>query len=127
MTTIATPAWRADTDSDGIVWLSFDKPGSSTNVLSSETLAEFNTHLEAFVKSPPRGVVIRSAKPSGFIAGADVREFERLANAAQAFELVRAAQRVFDRLEALPCPTVAIIHGFALGGGFELALACRYR
>ena len=72
-------------------------------------------------------MVIRSAKSSGFIAGADVREFTQLTSAEQAFELVRAAQRILDHLEALPCPTVAIIHGFALGGGLELALACRYR
>ena len=62
MTSTATPAWRAETDAGGIVWLSFDKPGASTNVLSSDTLAQFNTHLEAIEKSPPRGLVIRSAK-----------------------------------------------------------------
>jgi 3-hydroxyacyl-CoA dehydrogenase/enoyl-CoA hydratase/3-hydroxybutyryl-CoA epimerase len=126
MTSPATPSWRVETD-DGIAWFSFDKAGASTNVLSSETLAEFDTHLKALEKSPPRGLVIRSAKASGFIAGADVREFEQLKSAEQAFELVRAAQGIFNRLEALPCPSVAIVHGFALGGGFELALACRYR
>ena len=79
-------------------------------------------------QSPPRGLVIRSAKASGFIAGADVQGIRRNSKAPRRpFELVRAAQRILDRLEALPCPTVAIIHGFALGGGFELALACRYR
>ena len=94
MTSTPSPAWRAETDADGIVWLSFDKPGASTNVLSSETLAEFSSHLEGYEKSPPRGLVIRSAKASGFIAGADVREFAKLESAAQAFELVRAAQRI---------------------------------
>jgi 3-hydroxyacyl-CoA dehydrogenase/enoyl-CoA hydratase/3-hydroxybutyryl-CoA epimerase len=127
MTTPATPAWRAETDADGIAWLSFDKPGTSTNVLSRDTLIELDAHIQAFAKSPPRGVVIRSSKSSGFIAGADVREFSQLESAEQALEPVRAAQRIFDDLQALPCPTVAIIHGFALGGGFELALACRYR
>jgi 3-hydroxyacyl-CoA dehydrogenase/enoyl-CoA hydratase/3-hydroxybutyryl-CoA epimerase len=120
-------AWRAEIDATGIAWLSFDKPGTSTNVLSSATLRELDTHLRALAKSPPRGLVIRSAKASGFIAGADVHEFSQLKSTEQAFEMVRAAQTIFDRLEALPCPSVAIISGFALGGGLELALACRYR
>jgi 3-hydroxyacyl-CoA dehydrogenase/enoyl-CoA hydratase/3-hydroxybutyryl-CoA epimerase len=125
---MTTPgAWALDTDADGIAWLSFDKPGSSTNVLSRDTLLEFDAHLQKLALSPPRGLVVRSAKASGFIAGADVREFTQLTSTAQAFDMVRAAQAILARLEALPCPTVAIIHGFALGGGFELALACRYR
>jgi 3-hydroxyacyl-CoA dehydrogenase/enoyl-CoA hydratase/3-hydroxybutyryl-CoA epimerase len=127
MTAPASVAWRSETDADGIVWLTFDKPGTSTNVLSRETLVELDGHLKAIAAAPPRGVVIRSGKPSGFIAGADVKEFVQLQNAEQAFELVRDAQRILDHIEALPCPTVAIINGFALGGGFELALACRYR
>ena len=127
MTTSATGAWALERDADGIAWLSFDKPGTSTNVLSRDVLVELDSHLKAFDSSPPRGVVIRSAKKSGFIAGADVREFTQLTSAEQAFELVRAAQKILDHLESLPCPTVAIISGFALGGGFELALACRYR
>ncbi len=127
MNSAATPAWALTTDADGIAWLSFDKPGTSTNVLSRDTLVELDSHLQALAAKPPRGLVVRSAKPSGFIAGADVKEFVQLASADQAFELVRSAQKIFDNLEALPCPTVAIIQGFALGGGFELALACRYR
>ncbi len=124
---VATPAWMLQSDADGIAWLTFDKPGTSTNVLSRDTLVELDGHLQALTRQPPKGLVIRSAKSSGFIAGADVREFAQLSGAAQAFEVVRAAQRILDALEALPCPTVAVIDGFALGGGFELALACRYR
>ncbi|MDF3020974.1 MAG: 3-hydroxyacyl-CoA dehydrogenase / enoyl-CoA hydratase / 3-hydroxybutyryl-CoA epimerase [Steroidobacteraceae bacterium] len=124
----ATPrAWVLTTDADGIAWLSFDKPGTSTNVLSRDALVELDAHLQALRAQSPRGLVIRSAKASGFIAGADVKEFVQLSSADQAYELVRAAQKILDNLEAFPCPTVAIIHGFALGGGFELALACRYR
>jgi 3-hydroxyacyl-CoA dehydrogenase/enoyl-CoA hydratase/3-hydroxybutyryl-CoA epimerase len=121
------PAWRSETDLDGIVWLSFDKPGTSTNVLSRDTVVELDGVLKALAAAPPKGVVIRSAKKSGFVAGADVREFSELKDEAQAVDMVRAAHRVLAALEALPCPTVAIIDGFALGGGLELALACRYR
>jgi 3-hydroxyacyl-CoA dehydrogenase / enoyl-CoA hydratase / 3-hydroxybutyryl-CoA epimerase len=120
-------AWSSENDADGIVWLTFDKPGSSTNVLSRDVLVELDGHVQALAKSPPRGVVIRSGKASGFIAGADVKEFTQLTSAAQALEMVSAAHAILARLEALPCPTVAIINGFALGGGLELALACRYR
>lgn len=127
MNTPVTPSWILDIDGDRIAWLSFDRPGTSTNALSRDTLLELDVHLQAFAASPPRGVVIRSAKPSGFIAGADVKEFVQLQDAGQAYELVRAAQKILDNLESLPCPTVAVIHGFALGGGLELALACKYR
>jgi len=71
--------------------------------------------------------VIRSAKSGGFIAGADVKEFVELKSVEQGVQMVRSAQGVLARIEALPCPSVAIIHGFALGGGLELAMACRYR
>jgi 3-hydroxyacyl-CoA dehydrogenase/enoyl-CoA hydratase/3-hydroxybutyryl-CoA epimerase len=121
------PAWASETDANGIVWLSFDKPDSSANTLSRDTVVELGAHVDRLAASPPRGVVIRSGKSGGFIAGADIREFTGLASPEQAYELVRAAQKIFDRIESLPCPTVAIINGFALGGGFELALACRYR
>jgi 3-hydroxyacyl-CoA dehydrogenase / enoyl-CoA hydratase / 3-hydroxybutyryl-CoA epimerase len=127
MTTSPGTAWRCDIDDQRVAWLTFDKPGTSTNVLSRDTLVELDAELAALEKSAPRGVVVRSGKSSGFIAGADVKEFAQLETVEQGVTMVRAAQRVIDRLEALPCPTVAIINGFALGGGFELALACRYR
>ncbi len=127
MSTPAAAAWSSETDSTGIVWLSFDRPEASANTLSRDTLVELGAHVERLAASPPRGVVIRSAKSGGFIAGADIREFTQLSSTEQAYELVRAAQKLFASIEALPCPTVAIINGFALGGGFELALACRYR
>ena len=76
---------------------------------------------------PPAGVVIRSAKRSGFIAGADIKEFLKIRTPEEGYELVRAGQTVLQALEDLPCPSVAALHGFALGGGLELALACTYR
>jgi 3-hydroxyacyl-CoA dehydrogenase / enoyl-CoA hydratase / 3-hydroxybutyryl-CoA epimerase len=119
--------WKMDRDADGVVWLALDKPGTSANVLSSEVLIELGALVGGLAAAPPRALVVRSAKPSGFIAGADIREFTAFKGPEDAFALIRAGQGVLDRLEALPCPTIAAIHGFALGGGLELALACRYR
>jgi 3-hydroxyacyl-CoA dehydrogenase / enoyl-CoA hydratase / 3-hydroxybutyryl-CoA epimerase len=123
----AAPAWKMDRDAEGIVWLTLDKPGTSTNVLGQAIIEELGTLLEPLEATVPKGVVIRSGKQNGFIAGADIKEFTAFKNATDAYTLIRGGQRVFDRLESLPCPTVAAIHGFALGGGLELALACRYR
>ena len=120
-------AWKMERDSDGIVWLTADRPGSSTNVLSSQVLRELDALLDQVASPPPRGIVLLSGKKSGFIAGADIKEFTGITSAEGGYRLIHAGQQVFDRLEALPCATVAAIHGFALGGGLELALACRYR
>ena len=119
--------WKLDRDVDGIAWLALDKPGTSANVLSSEVLVELGALLGGLAAAPPRALIVRSAKPSGFIAGADIREFTAFKGPEDAFALIRAGQGVLDRLEGLPCPTIAALHGFALGGGLELALACRYR
>jgi 3-hydroxyacyl-CoA dehydrogenase/enoyl-CoA hydratase/3-hydroxybutyryl-CoA epimerase len=120
-------AWKLERDSDSIAWLTLDKPGTSANVLSSSVLLELDALLEPLARNPPRAVIIISGKKSGFIAGADVKEFTGIKNVEEAYRLVRAGQEVLNRLEALAWPTVAAIQGFALGGGLELALACRYR
>jgi 3-hydroxyacyl-CoA dehydrogenase/enoyl-CoA hydratase/3-hydroxybutyryl-CoA epimerase len=120
-------AWKIERDDEQIVWATLDKPDTSANVLSREVLQELGALLEPLERTPPRALVIRSGKPSGFIAGADIKEFTGLKNAEQGFELTRAGQLVLDRLAGLPCVSVAAIQGFALGGGLELALACRYR
>ena len=127
MNDTATGSWKLERDSDGIAWLTIDKPGSSANVLSGSVLSELDGLLAALEKDLPRGVVVISAKKSGFVAGADIKEFTGITNAASGYELIRRGQQVLNRLAALPCPSVAAIHGFALGGGLELALACRYR
>jgi len=116
-----------ETDSENIVWLCFDKADAGTNVLSPEVFAELDEHLLAIAAESPRGLVILSGKANGFIAGADIRSFTRVKTERQAQELLQTGQEVFNRLAALPFPTVALIHGFCLGGGTELALACRYR
>ena len=119
--------WTLRSDEDGIDWLCFDKADATVNVLSREVLVELNEELAALEARLPKALVIHSGKKSGFIAGADIKEFTSLENADQAYELIRGGQQVMDRIAALPCPSIAMINGFALGGGLELALACRYR
>jgi len=120
-------SWTLEQDAEGIAWLTLDKPNTSANVLSAAVLTELNERLAELERARPRGLILISGKKSGFIAGADIREFTGITDEAGGYALIRAGQQVFDRLEALPCPTVAAIHGFALGGGLETALACRYR
>src|SRR5579871_1070722 len=114
-------------DADGVAWLLFDRDGASANTLSAEVLTELDTVLAAIETERPAGLVIRSAKPSGFIAGADVNEFRGATDPEMVETRIRAAHAVVDRLEALRLPTVAVIHGFCLGGGLEVALACQSR
>ena len=119
--------WRVKDDERDIRWLLLDKADSDTNVLSREVLSELARLVDQIAAKPPPGVIIKSAKTSGFIAGADVAEFRELTDPDHTMELVSHAQGLMSRLQELPCPTVAVIHGFALGGGLELALACDYR
>ncbi|MGH6635309.1 MAG: 3-hydroxyacyl-CoA dehydrogenase NAD-binding domain-containing protein [Gammaproteobacteria bacterium] len=119
--------WRFEVDACNVLWLTLDKQDASTNVLSAEVLEELESVLDGISAAVPAGMVILSAKANGFIAGADVSEFTQLSDGSEAAALVARGQAIFERLEALPFPTVARIHGFCLGGGLELALACRYR
>ena len=119
--------WRAERDDDNRLWLTLDKADSGANVLSGPVLRELDSLLDEAYTNPPKALLIRSAKKSGFIMGADINEFTVLEDAQEAYELVRLGQQVLDRLENASFPTVAIIDGFALGGGLELAMACHYR
>src|ERR1700719_3814691 len=126
----ASPAYRnfkLTRDSDGIAWLLFDRDGASANTLSADVIEEFDTVLAALESQRPAGLVIRSAKKSGFIAGADVNEFRGATDPRPVETAIGRAHAVIDRLEALKIPTVAVIHGFCLGGGLEVALACKSR
>ncbi|MBB5053838.1 3-hydroxyacyl-CoA dehydrogenase/enoyl-CoA hydratase/3-hydroxybutyryl-CoA epimerase [Afipia massiliensis] len=114
-------------DGDGIAWLLFDREGTSANTLSASVLEEFETVIAALESERPAGVVIRSAKSSGFIAGADVNEFRGVTDPREVETQMARAHAVVDRLEALKVPSVAVIHGFCLGGGLEVALACNTR
>jgi 3-hydroxyacyl-CoA dehydrogenase/enoyl-CoA hydratase/3-hydroxybutyryl-CoA epimerase len=125
--TFTVKHWHLKKDSDNIVWLHFDKADTGTNVLSGEVLEELNLILTEVTKENPSGLIILSDKPGGFIAGADIKEFTQLQDTSQAAELIMRGQSVLDRLEELPFPTVSLIHGFCLGGGLELAMACTYR
>ena len=122
-----TKHWKTETDNDGIVWLCIDRADSNANTMSSEVLLELDSLLKPMLEKPPAGVVIWSAKSSGFVMGADINEFTTIETEKQAYELVRLGQQLLDQLEALTCPTVAAIDGFCLGGGLELAMACKYR
>ncbi len=119
--------WHIERDADNIVWLHLDMEDSGANVLSGGVLDELDDILKELPSDKPRGAVILSDKPNGFIAGADIKEFTKLNDIKDAEELIKRGQSVLDRLEAASFPTVALIHGFCLGGGFELALACDYR
>ena len=119
--------WRFEQDQAGIATLTLDRADSSTNSLSREVLDELERLLSGIDGQTARAVVIRSGKPGGFIAGADVNEFTAIRTDEEALQLIRRGQAILARIEALPMPTVALIHGFCLGGGLELALACRYR
>src|SRR5215831_14389677 len=119
--------WTLTHDPDGLAWLVFDRAGASANTLGAPVLAEFNEVLDVLDRDPPRGLVIASGKANGFIAGADVDEFTQICDEAGAIALVKRGWDTFERLAAVKYPTVALLRGFCLGGGLELALACRYR
>jgi 3-hydroxyacyl-CoA dehydrogenase/enoyl-CoA hydratase/3-hydroxybutyryl-CoA epimerase len=114
-------------DEDGIAWLLFDRAGSSANTLSIELMQELDTVVAALESQRPTGLVVRSAKRSGFIAGADVNEFRGASDPRALDGMINGAHAVIDRLEALRVPSVAVVHGFCLGGGLEVALACQMR
>jgi len=119
--------WRLDKDQEGFLWLTIDRHKASVNSLNQAVLTEFDQILDGIAEQDAKGLVIRSGKKTGFIAGADIEQFTHLKDSKQALALIRQAQLVFDKLAALKMPTVAMIEGFCLGGGFELALACDYR
>jgi len=119
--------WRLDYDMDRICWLTLDRAGESANSLSQEVLTELEQIVSLLEKEPPKGLVLQSGKPGTFIVGADVREFDQVTSIEEAEGFIRSVHALFDRVEALPFPTVVTIDGFCLGGGLELSLCFDYR
>src|SRR5438067_1004293 len=123
-------ALRAATGPDGIALVHYDVPGERVNTLRDTFQQDFHEIFGRLAEdSAVKGVVVASAKPDNFVVGADVEMLARTKSAIEATALARGAQQALQRLEDLGKrkPVVAAIHGPALGGGLELALACTYR
>ena len=120
-------AWTLQTDEQGMAWLHLDVPDKGANVLSQAVVKALGKKLDEVEKSDAKGLIIVSDKKAGFIAGADVEEFTHIKTAEEAKAVIELAHGVFNRLEGLNIPTLALIHGHCLGGGLELSLACDYR
>lgn len=119
--------WRLSRDSSDRAWLVFDRQGASVNALNEDVLQELENVLKVLEGGLPSALVIRSAKNSGFCVGADISMFNDMVDPGDVAARLRWAHGVIDRLEQLPVPTIAVIHGLCLGGGLELALACEQR
>ncbi|MGB0087707.1 MAG: 3-hydroxyacyl-CoA dehydrogenase NAD-binding domain-containing protein [Rhodomicrobiaceae bacterium] len=123
--------WRFEIDFENIAWAIFDQAGESTNTFGTETTQELEQIVAAAEDAARRGearaLIFLSAKDKAFIAGADIREFENLTRERDVEEVVRQVTALFNRIEAMPIPVIAGIHGYCLGGGLEFAMACHYR
>lgn len=125
--TPSTGAFRVERDGDlAVLW--FDLPGEKVNKFSSAVMMELDRLVDDLAAATDlRFLVVASAKPGIFIAGADVSEFTKVTSAEQAREFITFGQRAFAKFEKLPQVTVAAINGASLGGGTELALCCDWR
>ncbi len=119
--------WTYTRDAAGVAWAVLDKQDASTNTLSQEVIEELAQILDKVDERAPKALVIRSAKREGFLAGADIAEFRGVTDEAAIRRRIEAAHGVVDRLAALTIPTIAVMHGYAMGGGLEIALACTQR
>ncbi len=123
--------WRYSVDGEGIAWAIFDREGESANSLGRRPIEELQVIVET-VEAAARdkrvcGLVLMSGKDKGYIVGADIREFETFTTEQQVIDNLRPVNAMLDRIERMPVPVVAAIHGVCVGGGLELILACHYR
>lgn len=118
--------WHIDRDAANISWLHLDKANSKVNLLAGEVMEELSAILDTLHTNMPQGIIFVSDKPDSFIFGADIKEFTTLKDRTQAIEFLQRGHDLMNKIEAMPCPTVAMIHGICLGGGTELSLACNY-
>jgi 3-hydroxyacyl-CoA dehydrogenase/enoyl-CoA hydratase/3-hydroxybutyryl-CoA epimerase len=118
--------WRLIAEGE-VLWAVIDKQGASANTLSGDVLRDLDRLLDVASGRAAKALVIRSGKANGFVAGADIGEFVGLNDEAAVRALIEKGLAVLDKLARFPAPTIALIHGFCLGGGLELALSCRYR
>ena len=119
--------WRLTHDKDDVAWAILDRHDASANTLNAQVLEELDALVAQVENTRPEALVIRSGKPGGFVYGADISLFKDLTDEATGVEFMTRAHAVIDRLEALTIPVIAVIHGAALGGGLELALAAHVR
>src|SRR3569833_390832 len=123
--------WRFELDVENIGWLTIDTQNAPVNTLSRLALTELDAVIarveELVATGELVGLVFQSGKESGFIAGADVSEFDTMSDPAILTEALKRTHAIMDRIERLKVPVIATISGFCLGGGLELALACHYR
>lgn len=119
--------WRISHDRDNILYARLDRAGERVNALSRDVLEEFEQLIALAERETPRGLVLMSGKSTGFVFGADVREFDGFTSADDVTREINRVHEMFNRLEKLDCITVAAIEGYCLGGGLEMSLACNYR
>lgn len=122
-------AWKLDVNDKVIAFLTLNVPDEKVNILSFEVLQQL-AHLLDNLKNRKdiQALVIKSGKPDTFIAGANLHEFETgFTDSTFIDKALKAGRTAFDKLAALPFPTIAMINGICVGGGLELALACQYR
>jgi 3-hydroxyacyl-CoA dehydrogenase/enoyl-CoA hydratase/3-hydroxybutyryl-CoA epimerase len=119
--------WKLEREAEGIAWAILDTANSTTNTLGADVMAELVLILDECDKNPPKGLIFKSAKEAGFIAGANIEEFTTADTPAKARVLIRRGWEAYNRLAAVKYPTLALVRGHCMGGGTELALACRYR